>query len=258
MRSLSLILTLFAATVVWPAEPVPTPTPPMPAPLPLKADALRTQALARVAELDAKAKDRKAKIEALLKEDEAEAAERKAVADAAKALGSAAPPAPEVIGIGKPGPPGHSPVLTWVGDQIAIDGKVTGPHLTGPQGPAGPPGPQPITDPFAKAIADAWALESAADKAHLKDLARLYAQAAVKPTGTVYIAGNDTAKKIVGVLHAARVAMMQEALPNVREVLKKQLDTDLVMPENKPLDDAARDKIANAFLNVATHLAELK
>lgn len=29
---------------------------------------------------------------------------------------------------------GHSPVLTWSGDQIAIDGSVTGPHLTGPAG----------------------------------------------------------------------------------------------------------------------------
>jgi hypothetical protein len=46
---------------------------------------------------------------------------------------------------GAPGAAGHSPVLTWSGeqlDQIAIDGAVTGPHLTGPQGPAGPQGPQ--------------------------------------------------------------------------------------------------------------------
>jgi hypothetical protein len=38
------------------------------------------------------------------------------------------------------GPPGHTPVLTWVGDQIAIDGETAGPHLTGPQGLQGPPG----------------------------------------------------------------------------------------------------------------------
>jgi hypothetical protein len=45
---------------------------------------------------------------------------------------------------GAPGAAGHTPVLSWSGDQIAIDGVVTGPHLTGPQGPqglAGPPGP---------------------------------------------------------------------------------------------------------------------
>lgn len=41
---------------------------------------------------------------------------------------------------GPPGPPGAdgadgiSPVHTWVGDQIAIDGVVSGPHLTGPAG----------------------------------------------------------------------------------------------------------------------------
>ena len=31
--------------------------------------------------------------------------------------------------------------MTWSGDQIAIDGAVTGPHLTGPQGVQGPQGP---------------------------------------------------------------------------------------------------------------------
>ncbi len=39
---------------------------------------------------------------------------------------------------------GHSPVLTWVGDQIAIDGIVTGPHLTGPRGIQGIQGIQGI------------------------------------------------------------------------------------------------------------------
>jgi hypothetical protein len=38
---------------------------------------------------------------------------------------------------GATGAAGHSPVLTWLGDQIAIDGSVTGPHLRGPAGPAG-------------------------------------------------------------------------------------------------------------------------
>jgi hypothetical protein len=33
---------------------------------------------------------------------------------------------------GAPGEPGHSPVLTWQGDQLAVDGVVSGPHLTGP------------------------------------------------------------------------------------------------------------------------------
>lgn len=51
---------------------------------------------------------------------------------------------------GATGPAGHSPVLTWVSDQIAVDSVVTGPHLTGPQGPVGgtgATGPQgPIGD----------------------------------------------------------------------------------------------------------------
>lgn len=35
---------------------------------------------------------------------------------------------------GDSGEDGHSPVLSWSGDQISIDGVVSGPHLTGPQG----------------------------------------------------------------------------------------------------------------------------
>lgn len=38
---------------------------------------------------------------------------------------------------GTDGEDGHSPVLTWDGDQIAIDGTATGPHLTGPTGATG-------------------------------------------------------------------------------------------------------------------------
>ena len=42
------------------------------------------------------------------------------------------------------GPAGHSPALTWSGDQIAVDGVVSGPHLTGPQGLQGPQGVQGV------------------------------------------------------------------------------------------------------------------
>ena len=38
---------------------------------------------------------------------------------------------------GSSGNPGHSPVLTWSGDQIAVDSVVTGPHLTGAAGNSG-------------------------------------------------------------------------------------------------------------------------
>lgn len=52
------------------------------------------------------------------------------------------------VGIGSKGIPGpkgedgHSPVLSMIGDQVSIDGVITGPHLTGPQGPQGPQGAQ--------------------------------------------------------------------------------------------------------------------
>ncbi len=45
---------------------------------------------------------------------------------------------------GVQGPAGHTPVLNWSGDQIAIDGSAAGPHLTGPQGPQGPAGHSPV------------------------------------------------------------------------------------------------------------------
>ena len=41
---------------------------------------------------------------------------------------------------GATGAAGHSPVLTWSGDRIAIDGALTGPHLTGQQGATGATG----------------------------------------------------------------------------------------------------------------------
>ena len=34
------------------------------------------------------------------------------------------------------GPPGASPVISILGDQITVDGSIVGPHLTGPPGPA--------------------------------------------------------------------------------------------------------------------------
>ena len=34
------------------------------------------------------------------------------------------------------GSAGHTPVITMSGDQIEVDGTITGPHLTGPQGPS--------------------------------------------------------------------------------------------------------------------------
>ncbi len=41
---------------------------------------------------------------------------------------------------GEPGLDGHTPVLTWLEDRIAVDGTATGPHLTGPQGLKGDKG----------------------------------------------------------------------------------------------------------------------
>ena len=45
---------------------------------------------------------------------------------------------------GATGTPGHTPTLTWSGDQIAVDGVVSGPRLTGPQGVQGVQGVQGI------------------------------------------------------------------------------------------------------------------
>lgn len=42
---------------------------------------------------------------------------------------------------GRDGTDGRSPTVTMTGDQLAVDGTVVGPHLTGPQGERGPAGP---------------------------------------------------------------------------------------------------------------------
>lgn len=55
---------------------------------------------------------------------------------------------------GTNGVDGHSPVLTWSGDQVAIDGVVSGPHLTGPQGIQGVQGPVGATGATGPAGAD--------------------------------------------------------------------------------------------------------
>ena len=41
---------------------------------------------------------------------------------------------------GTNGADGHSPIVSMSGDQITVDGVVTGPHLTGSQGPSGAKG----------------------------------------------------------------------------------------------------------------------
>jgi hypothetical protein len=172
----------------------------------------------------------------------------------------------EASSIGKPGKDGHSPVLTWVGDQIAIDGKVTGPHLTGPigppgpQGPAGPPAPTPpILDPLGQALTAAWSFESSADKTKVQDLASYYAAAALKPGGIIYDSGNTTPEQIHEVFKAARDKAMMGALPNTIEAIRKWMNTTLSPdPANKPLDDTTRDKIAAAFNKVSKSLTELK
>lgn len=153
----------------WEAHPITslelidTPTPkaaePVPAPTPTVADILKTRE--EIAKLVAK-----------------EAAQVAALNADLKKLGIAPV---EATGIGRPGKDGHSPVLTWGtgadADRIAIDGKFTGPHLTGPQGPPAP-GPVVPVDPFAQAIADAFAATPEAEKPLVASLAAVWSNEA--------------------------------------------------------------------------------
>ncbi len=122
--------------------------------------------------------------------------------------------------------------------------------VTGPRPPPAPP------DAFVKALQDAWALETPADKARIADLAAIYRVSATKPSGTIYLAANDTGKKVHDVFKSARDAFMQGALPNVIEAIRQHQNAELTIPENKPLDDATRDKIAASFMRFARSAPE--
>jgi len=221
------------ARVVAQAAPKADPPPPAPAPTPTVADILAMRA----------------KIAEMVKQEAAMVAALNA--ELAK-LGASAGQV-EAMGVGRPGPPGPRGPAGPKGD----------PGPAGPQGPVvpqGPPGgpPAPV-DPFAKALANAWALETTADKARIGDLVSIYRVAATKPNGTIYLAANDTGKKVHDIFKTARDAFLQGSLPHVIEAIRKQQDAELILVlENKPLDDATRDKIADSFLNVAKHLSELK
>lgn len=118
-----------------------------------------------------------------------------------------------------------------------------------------PPKPPPVpVDPLADALAKAWALESASDKTHVKDLAALYRQSvqlAAAPTIT-------TAGQLHDVMKAARVALVGEALPGVRAVITGELNRTLPTAVSAPLDAATRKLCGDTFLRVATALEGLK
>lgn len=221
-----------------PAEP-PTKPPkaaaadPVPAPTPTVADILAIRA--QIADMV----KREAAMVALLNAD----------------LSKLGIPAVESVGIGRRGPPG--PI-----GPAGKDGAPGAKGDKGDKGDQGPPGtgpvtPPPVTDPFVKALTDAFAKETDADKAKLSLLATIYSQSTAAG-GVIYNPANDTAAKVHAMFKSVRDGLMVGALPNVIEAIRLQQNADLVIPENKPLDTATRDKIATSFAKVGKLLSELK
>jgi len=216
------LLLFVLAVPVWAETPAPPVAPPTVADV-LKANADATAAIEKAKAVFEAWKKEAAKIDPSL----------------AKLEGS--------FGRGKPGPPGPPGPAGPAGPQ--------GPK--GDKGDKGDPAPVPL-DSFAKAIQDAWALESAAEKAKVGDLASLYSKAAL-PAGLIYNPTNDTAGKIHSVFKAAREGVIGVGgLPNVVEAIRLEFNSALVIPENQPLDAPTRDRIAAKFNQAAKVLGGLK
>lgn len=120
----------------------------------------------------------------------------------------------------------------------------------------GKPTPEPEpSDEFFKSLQSAWQSESAADKTKRADLAALYRQ-------SVNIARNDkslaTVKNLFDKMHAARVNLIDEALPSVRAAITERLNANLPRLVMAPLDDATRQKAASEFDLISRYLEKLQ
>lgn len=126
--------------------------------------------------------------------------------------------------------------------------------------PRGPPVvvPPVVVPPptFAENLQTAFNGETAADKAKLADLASLYSEAG-KSGGLAYDAKQLTAGQLHNTLKAARIGLIGESLPAVREVIRVEFDRILPTKTTAPLDKATRDTIAAAFLHVGDILKGL-
>lgn len=125
-----------------------------------------------------------------------------------------------------------------------------------------PPVPVP-TDPFTKAIQDAWTKESTADKAMISNLTGLYSQAIIMADDTTYTlvkAQNDAdlAKSLFDVMHATRLSLVKDCLPNVRAVITIELNKTLPTVVGAPLDAATRITAKTEFSKIATALGGLQ
>jgi len=218
----SAIVALLICTSAFAADP-PKPSPEPPLVAPTVADVLKANADAEAAIIKAKAtfeawKKDAAKIDP-------------SIAKLDFAIGKASRPGP-------PGKDGHSPVLTWGtgadSDRIAIDGKFTGPHLTGPPGP---PAPVPV-DAFVKAVQDAYTASPEANKATLTSNFAAVFQAALD--GKYVDTDPETGVLLARMLVARKLKIQDNELVGLRKVV-----TDTIQPlmgpseASQPLTDAA-------------------
>lgn len=156
-------------------------------------------------------------------------------------------PAIETLMLGKRGPPGPK------GDK----GDPGPPGPKGDKGDKGDPGggPPPVTDPFVKALQDAYAADTGPEKA--ESLAFL--KAAYKAMATKHKDGLITIKDALtwmrSVVEAPDVGLPTTMLVPLRKEIGKELTAAVGSVLNAPLD---HDKFAAALRKIADALKEVK
>lgn len=108
---------------------------------------------------------------------------------------------------GTAGTPGHSPVITMSGDQIAVDSVITGPHLTGPQGLQGAastvPGPQGTAghSPVITMTGDQVTVDGTVTGPHLTGATGIQGAQGLQGIGWLYGGGAPTGTYPVGTMY---------------------------------------------------------
>lgn len=207
---------------------------------------------ARREKIAALQKEYAAKLDALVKED---AAEVVALNRELATLGVIGKVEPLSIGIGKPGKDGHSPVVKFGtgadADRLAIDGIVSGPHLTGPKGDPGS-GPVVPPDAFQALLQAAYTAEPAADKAiQVAWLADFFTSASVP--GTPIWANTNTADLLKVLLAVRHAKIPDTSLTKVRAVVDAEL-VKLFTLSSIPLDDVLKATAQAKFKIIGTAL----
>lgn len=122
----------------------------------------------------------------------------------------------------------------------------------------GPTPPDPVlpTDPFFKALKEAYDKEPSSDKAHKKDVLMNVYKTAV--TSTINNPTIKTAGQLLTVLRDSANAGIGTDLGFIREVIRKELDTKLPLNPNELITDVNKPVFISAFGKIVDYLGKVK